>query len=305
MTRAPILRFVLRVAVFLVPIVAWQGVSLAAHLDARLFPYQVLQQYQEAKLAPNPDVETVLLGDSSLGMGIDAAQFSQETGSPTVNLALTGLYGYTGSANMLARAAEVYPNLRNVVIVNTPDMLSRGRSSRGQLLTMNRRRLADLDRADVQDAMQVVGEALRLMFSTEVAGFFLQRGRQPLSAEDVMDGDYARQIGPQARPRVEPWAEADVKPDKVRALTGLADLARDLGLNAVYAHGPLWQDQLTASRPYLDAADRAILASGLTLVPGTEPIPTERLGNAPDHVAPRDRAEVTSRYATRIKPHLR
>ena len=299
--RSSILSFALRGVLFLAPVVAWQSVSLAAYLSDARFPYLVLQRHQEAKLTPDETVETLLVGDSSLGNAIDADQFSRETGSRAVSLALTGLYGYAGSENMLARAAEVFPNLRTVVIVNTPDMLARERSSRGALLTLGSAgRLTRLDRADALDA---IAEAFRLLFSREVAGYLLDR--PPPAPPDVLDGDYIRQAERRATPRLATRTPADVRPEKLRALARLAQTADDLGLDAVYVHGPLWEDQLLADGAYLDAAERAIASTGLTFVPGFEPIPTDRLGDSADHVAREDRAAVTARYAARLAPYLR
>lgn len=298
------LRFFLRAVVFVLPVLAWQGLSTASYVGGVHYPYQALQRHQEAKLVPTDSVETVLLGDSSLGNGIDAAQFSAETGSPTVSLALTGLYGYLGSANMLARASGVYPNLKNVVVVNTPDMLARRPSARGQLLTLGSvARVGELDGAGVR---RVAGEALALAFSKEVAWHLLDRVRKgPLKNPDrLLDGDYMRQADRRATPTVKPLAPEDIDAGKAQALADLVADAEALGLTVLYAHGPLWADQLEASGDYLTTAERTISAAGATFVPGLEPIPTERLGDSADHVAPEDKRAVTSRYAERLRPYL-
>lgn len=299
------LRFALRAVVFVLPVLVWQGLSLAAYLTDESNPYNVLVWHQTAKLVPNDTVETILIGDSSLGNGIDVDLFSAETGSPTLNLAMSGLDGYGGPANMLARASGVYPNLKNVVVMNTPEMISRPPAARGLVFTVG-----TLDRfgeLDAEDTRRVLSEALDVYFSQDVAWHLIDRvrGKRMKYANRFVDGDYIRQSERRASPSVKPLAPEDVDTDKARVLAKMVRYAQVRGLNTVYVHGPMWEEQVRASGAYLDAAERAILATGVTFVPGAEPIPSERLGDTADHVAPAFRAEVTVRYARRLRPHLR
>src|ERR1700753_2527891 len=60
--------------------------------------------FQESKIASlPPDVDTVILGDSSIGYGLDAKAFSELSHRKTVNLALTGFNYGPGGAYVLLR----------------------------------------------------------------------------------------------------------------------------------------------------------------------------------------------------------
>jgi hypothetical protein len=79
-----------------------------------------LLKYQELKIESLSDVDTVILGDSSVGFALDARAFSELSGRKTVNLALTGYnYGFPGAYALLNQLlAKARPN--NVVIAITP-----------------------------------------------------------------------------------------------------------------------------------------------------------------------------------------
>ena len=59
-----------------------------------LFGFQILNNYQIKKTQTLQNIDTVFVGDSSLGNALDAQHFSSLSGKDSVNLALTGLYGY-------------------------------------------------------------------------------------------------------------------------------------------------------------------------------------------------------------------
>src|ERR1700744_5517728 len=81
--------------------------------------------FQESKIATlSPDVDTVILGDSSIGNGLDAKVFSELSHKKTVNLALTGYNYGIGGAYMLLREVLSHVRPRNVVIALSAQTLA-------------------------------------------------------------------------------------------------------------------------------------------------------------------------------------
>jgi hypothetical protein len=79
-----------------------------------------LLRYQESKIATASDVDTVILGDSSIGYALDSDEFSALSGRRTLNLALTGWnYGIGGAYVLLSEVlGRVQP--KNIVFAFTP-----------------------------------------------------------------------------------------------------------------------------------------------------------------------------------------
>src|SRR5688572_25430320 len=92
-------------------------------LDRSPLPYRELLDYQSAKLDGQP-ADTIFVGDSTLGHAIDAELWSALSGRRSVNLALTGVYGYEGGFNFIRRSLRTL-RPRNVILMYAPDMMAR------------------------------------------------------------------------------------------------------------------------------------------------------------------------------------
>ena len=85
--------------------------------------YQALVRYQQDKIRSGV-ADTLFIGDSSLGNAISVDHWQKITGHQATNLALTGVMGYAGSLVMLENALKYAP-VKNVIIMQTPDMMTR------------------------------------------------------------------------------------------------------------------------------------------------------------------------------------
>ncbi|MEM6328472.1 MAG: hypothetical protein AAF791_15260 [Bacteroidota bacterium] len=302
----PVVRFALRVALFALPVVAYVAMAFALYRSVPHHPYQVLQAYQEAKLTPDESIEVVFVGDSSLGNAIDTRRFTEATGRESVSLALTGRYGLGGAYGMARRAMEAFPNAATLVVMLSPETFRRPESPRGLVLTTP---LAEIPRLGADVRGDALADAFALAVSTEVQRFPFDLAfgrsvdrRRLLGGEDGRPLDYPRQSGSRAQPEVTAFGE--VPRGKADGLAALRRLAEANGRRVVYVHGPYWEDQLRASGAFLEAAARELTASGVTFVPEPVGIPTDRLGDAADHVAPESKAAYTARYAEVLAPYL-
>lgn len=95
------------------------------YFDASYFDNDIIRRYQVQKLDHLDGVQTIIVGDSSAGNAIDAQYLEELTGTSTKSLALTGSFGLAGTFEMMNRALEKDPDLKNIIIIQTLDIWRR------------------------------------------------------------------------------------------------------------------------------------------------------------------------------------
>lgn len=270
------------------------GISLVALRYGLLdFAFNHLYRYQLAKLKSRSSVDVVFLGDSSLGNSIDAQYFASRTGFSTANLALTGAYGYGGTYNMLRRTLAVW-RPKVVVIMQTPDMLTRGNIHEGFIHTVqNARELVTVPLRDlvagIANLDNVVSMLRRLVRSTGLT-------------TEALDNDYIRQGPPLDLRR----SFSNFRPDGInRSQKQYVELisrtCNDAGVQCLYAHGPLLEQPCIQSDDYFREANAIINGAGLTIIVGTPLcIPVDSIGDAVDHVSPAHKRQFTDLYLSAL-----
>ena len=285
--------FVFRTLIFAVPQLALVT-GLAAYFAlswGNRLPYQQLYRHQLDKLAEHHDCDTIFLGDSSLGNSLDAEYFFELTGSRTLNLALNGSYGYAGTYNMLKRAHARFPNLKNVIIVQTIDMPTRDVSYRGYLYTA--RNLADIGELALAEQLAAISSAYNCADDTR--HLLATLGGKP---KNYLENDYIRQNNEKVRlDSVVRFRPEEILEEQFEFVNKISDFSRQHGLNVVYVHGPCYAPLLQKSQTYLETVNAHIESLGIPVAEGLLPIPAEDLGNALDHVAMDLKRKYTLQYA--------
>ncbi|MCB8942190.1 MAG: hypothetical protein H6658_00295 [Ardenticatenaceae bacterium] len=292
-----VLKFSAKTLLFLIPFGVIGVLSFKALFLDEAYTYQVLYHYQLQKLATERTFETIVVGDSSGGNAIDAEYFSELTGTETVNLALNGLYGYAGSYNMIRKALEASPNLKNVIVVQSADMMQRPISYQGYLYSS----------ASFQDVWE---EGLNEPLITAFFDSILSSIGTNAIITDIKGharpivNDYVVQEGSIESPEIFEWNAGKVKEDKLLFLIKIRQLCEERDLNLIYVHGPLWEPIALASEEYFDEVERLIKAQNIVMIDEVIPIKTEDLGNTIDHVVPDVKPIYTERYAEAVFPYL-
>lgn len=261
------------------------------------FTFAQLFNYQIGKIGQATDgVDTVFVGDSSLGNAIDVAAWRQVSGKTALNLALTGSYGYGGTYNMAYRALALKP--RRMVIMQTIDIPGRPDPDFGYINTF--------------PGWFPLGEGLPLRawfnayLKRDVVATSLKRllGRKKEQAAlpDWRDNDYPPQKS--GRSEAEVLAEAHALPSgdldnnpAFRHLGRLAEMCRTARVDCIYVHGPLAESALSLNRDYIERLNAIIVGQGLRLAdPRPISLPPEDMGDSIDHVRPARKAHYTGRY---------
>lgn len=277
--------------------------------DVQLRQHRISQgailRHQLDKLESASGINTVFLGDSTLGNSLDAPLFDRLVDTRSVNLALTGSFGYEASYNLLRRSLERHP-VRNVVLVHTFDMMMRPVSWDGFLFTAPDAILPDLT---LTQGLALLRTAfLRLMDLTALGKALAPRLFGPLSDQAV---DFAVDYLPQEAPiprdkfysrRFDPAAALS---EKTLFLAEIARLCAVRKLNCLYLHGPLYGPIIADSAAYFDRVNELVAAAGLRL---GQPLPLaiapDEVGDGLNHVHPASKAAFTERYAALLRPQL-
>ena len=267
----------------------------------------VLLGYQLEKIAATGTPTTLFLGDSSLGNGIDVRTWSAREGGSATSLALTGVYGYAGTFNLLRRSlAQFRP--RNVVIIHTVDLMHRKRIPLGDALTIPPTAQRDL-MAKAETFATLLSHYVRTDTMTAVfRGLWL--GSSTMRTRYIAD-DYVRQAnirygGDEATKAPGILTADSVGLDQAEDLQAIAELCAHANLNCVYAHGPLYERECAAWANYLSAVNERIGAMGLQVVKASPAcLKRDELGDAIDHVSPPGRAAVTEAYFALLRPYLK
>lgn len=147
-------------------IMAMSAITFKSLFLDNVFPEMAWYRGKLYKLAHENNIETLFIGDSSLESVIDDKLFSILSQSKTSNMALVGVFGYAGSYNMLKKALSNPNNkIKNVIIVQTLDMMTRPVSYKGYLLSMGG--LNDLFELSGDEQGEVAYAFLKVMLSRD------------------------------------------------------------------------------------------------------------------------------------------
>jgi len=241
--------------------------------------------HQKAKLDRRADV--VFVGDSSLGNSLDAELASRLSGKVVANLALTGAYAVPGCLEMLQQYIARHGAPQQIWIVQAIDVLERQIDARRVAQTLRDASLFEsaFKLVDLREATAATQQALLLQ------------------GQDPLDGDYIRQAAP--------LHAADIPADlkllpvslsNVKALRSIANLCRTHGIRCALAIGPNARKQEAVARAYIETIPKVLPAA--VRLEGRTPfwIDDDQLGDSPNHVHPRYRAQYTEKWACLIAP---
>ena len=285
------------------------AIGVYACLECDVLPFQ------ESKIAAlTPDVETVILGDSSIGYGLDAKIFSELSHQKTVSLALTGYNYGIGGAYVLLTEVLSHVRPRNVLIALSAQTLAvemsklKGKPIRGLVQAARRhpRLLFTVNREISWDVAKEIGVEI---FDEQLLmdGIAYVRGVRPVIADDFfkydyyapgtdvvqLDGSFTYALGA-------PSHDYDVFFQKI------ARLCNANGLNCMFMYGPLMQKVVEHSQLTFQMLTSQIERAGIRVIRQSPiEIPDEDQGNTINHIQPRLRAAYTKKAYDLVADSLR
>lgn len=302
------------IALLLLPLagaltVSWFGIDQCTLVDRNICG---LYHFQAAKLARVPDrIDLLLLGDSSLGNGVNAKTVAARSGKTVLNVALAGATLGVPAIETQLRAAVKRTKIKNLVLMLTPETYRRRFSANDDGFVLvnggNPLRILGLPPEFAFEA----GDALiRFLFDSGVQadGFrYLLTGQKDLGdCSGCADLDYIAQ-DPDKGPgdgELREWRGPfdDFDP----FLKRIAVLCRENGINCLYMHGPILQLPLDLNPGFVPKINAKVEAAGLRLVaPVPVTIAPGDVGDSVNHVRPDLREAYTAKIYALIAPLLR
>jgi hypothetical protein len=272
--------------------------------------------FQESKIAALPsDVETVILGDSSIGYGLDAKIFSELSHQKTVNLALTGFNYGIGGAYVLLTEVLSHARPRNVVIALSAQTLSvamwkiKWRPIRG-FIQAARRHPQLLFTVNPEVSWQVTKELGVELFDKQLflEGLEYLQGARPTFQDDFVRYDYYPPGNDVVQmPKDSTYAlEGEPPVDYDVFFAKIARLCKANGMNCVFMFGPLMQKVVEHSPMTFANETSRIERAGIKVIRQSPiRIPEQDQGNTINHIHPRVRAAYTKKAYDLLADSLR
>jgi hypothetical protein len=264
----------------------------------RIFGYQILYQYQLDKIHANKDAETIFIGDSSLGNAINARLYTRLSGNKTLNLSLTGLYGYAGSYNMLKKAKANIPALKNVIVMQTLDMMKRDTSYKGYLMTLGD--ISDVKELDTDERNRLLSSFFSLVTSPKnlrriVKSYFGGRGGDKTIK---IENDYIAQGEPIKPESFKSFFAPVFNKEKIHFLEKIDRFCRKNNLQLIYVHGPIHEKIGLHSLDYIKRLNSFIEKQlpDMKLINDVVLIKSRHIGDSVNHVSPQYKDFYTRRY---------
>lgn len=280
-------------------------------LDERDLRLGQLLRYQEQKIArlPPGSIDTVLVGDSSLGNGIETRAFDAVAGTRSVSLALAGNFGFGGGLALLEQLAE-RQTIRNVVLVYSIDAMATGPAPMGFFFASPWPYVKGLPWRSQLALLRLYASTLLSGHSVAHLGRKWLRG-EPWEAElphDLFVHDYVISRAKIALAGLSYRVPRAVDPRSTLFLERLAGRCAAQGWNCVYAHGPILARSLAESphaSAYLERAGNAIQKAGLRVVAASPiALADDERGDTVFHAHIDARPAITHRYATLLQSML-
>jgi hypothetical protein len=270
-----------------------------------------LLRYQEEKIArlPAGTIDTVLIGDSSLGNGIDIRAFDAAAGVRASSLALTGNFGFAGGLELLRQLAERQP-IRNVILIYSIDAMGSGAGHSGHFFVSPRPLVEGLTWDAQLGLLRIYATTLLNGRSATILGRKLLHGgiSQDALPKELYADDYVIIDTQMALDRLGYRVPGRVKPRSAAYLKVIARLCAEKKWNCLYAHGPVLARALAASahaHSYLVEADRAIEGAGIKVIANSPvELTDDERGDTVFHAGFSKRAEITRRYVDLLRSEL-
>jgi hypothetical protein len=264
-----------------------------------------LLAYQEGKiknLAPD-SIETVLVGDSTLGNAIDIRTFSEQTGRRSVSLALTGNFGYGGALVQLKSLAKRQSRLRNVILFYSIDAMASGLLPDGYFFSTPVPALTLPWRQEFA-LLRTYGN--RLLDGLAAKDFLIRAlmGKLPsqVGAPALIEDDYVISRAQISLANTEPYrVPRQPAESSIAFLAEIARLCANNAWNCFYVHGPVLSRSVAASpwaNEYISKANLLIEAIGLKVKGGPVLMDDNERGDTVFHVRFDRRKEFTRKYIT-------
>jgi len=275
-----------------------------------LYVSRQLFEYQKNKIySASSEVETIIIGDSSGGNAINAIRYSQIANEKALNLCLTGSFGIIGSANILEKAVERFPNLHTVIIIHTLDIWGRDITKAPWWLDTYTLCPSNLLKNPLP-MWRIFVSAVKYYFTTTHLKNYLYSLLSPNRTDGISKmADYISQgkkTYANSEKTISPDATLDnmrVQQENIMALKNIDKAIESHDLSVFFIHGPLYKSLADNSINYIDKIKQILPAelSNVKFISKVVSLTKAQTGDSVDHTLPAYKNKITKRYYELIK----
>ena len=246
---------------------------------------QHLLSYQKERIAQS-NAKILFLGDSSLGYSLDEEVFGDLSKKTTLNAALTGLYGYAGSFNLLKQASEENDSLEMVIIASVPELLARPISREGFFRTLN---IEDVFRVDIVWIFKLCASYMKTvkLNKREIIQNYIEQNPRDLDERKFT----------KIRPE-------NIVVDKVHYLRRIKNYCDSAQIKFLYMNAPSYDSVLYYSQDFLERHDSILTLNNIDFVAERIVIPVGHLGDTYNHIDPLLKSNYTNKYFDILEDYL-
>lgn len=254
------------------------------------------------------EINTALLGDSSLGNAIDANLLNSQFGLKAKNFALTGSFAYAGTTVLMEKLSRRV-KLKNVILYFTPDALARS-NYEGFFFTGGSLISTEIPIKEKIDIAKLY--ASKLFDAKSALQFVFSKHQSQATPEQLKEYDYILSSAAIRldTPAIQNFSMPDAfSPQAIVFFNEMSRICKREGWNCIYVHGTMLErlvkraevsSFISATNEFLAKQSTLRLAS--TSVIG---IPDDDRGDTMYHVNWRLRDKYTRILGETISPLLR
>lgn len=279
------------------------------------------------KIKNTKGVEIAFVGDSSLGNSIDAKLVEKLTGKKTLNLALTGAFGYSGSYNMAQQVYELNKSsLSYLIIMQTLDVASRALDAdlyrKSECINCGDSFFALLSNFADKDFFSAyqnswINAYMNLNYITSRAKKINSYASDTKELKAVSEYDakvdyYAQNIATGNKQskieemKIKKLPIPQVQVENMRYLEHLKNFCLKRKIKCIYLHGPIYQTLGQRYKGYQQTLDKEIKNNFVAEVRGGPYLMNpKQVGDTLDHIRPSFKKQSTLYYLKIIFPDIR
>ncbi len=229
-----------------------------------------LINHQIKKNSINPKIETIFLGDSSLGNSINADYFSKLSKSNSLNLALSGNDSFAGSFALLENSN--FKNLKHIYIISSLDIWRRAPSHFQYNYIGSKSNL-------LKKIVFTIKQTFNIKFHTQRIKHSLNKSKN----KNYFFSDYIKQN----KAYFNKTRFKSINYNKIFYLNKIFQYCKNNDLNCTYFHGPIYKEHCVDinSINYINSVNKFIKKK----VNYSEILfcmERDQLGDSDDHISP-------------------
>jgi hypothetical protein len=290
------------------------SVSLSAVQTCEDNAMCALAHYRQRQIrTASPPVDTMFVGDSTLGFALDDHRFSELKRGQTINLGTAGfVFGLPSAYSLIEQAVERF-HPKNIVIMLTPHTFALSIKELGDapikgFVLASGGHHALLFSVNGEISWLVLKQLARLAFDSDSFSHGLQilTLQQAYSTDCAKCVDYfsvlPRDVIDAARVS-QSWTHPthDYEP----FLRKISATCKSEAINCIYVHGTLLAKLCDQSAPYIAEITKMVHDAGIQVAqPSPICVPPREIGNSFNHVHPDFREKYTDEIYAVLSPYL-